>query len=193
VQPRQNLTFSLILYPVWLEPSAQFHLSMAVALALRDTVQVHVPAAVKWPNDLYLNGRKTAGVLIQNSLGSAGMQSSVVGIGLNVNQTDFPPELSGKATSLALETGTTFDLDDLLDTLLENLERRYLQLRAGDVAGVRRAYTEALYRLNIPASYQRPDGTVFTAVQRGVDERGRLVLETPAGTETFEIKEVAFV
>ncbi|MCB0573965.1 MAG: biotin--[acetyl-CoA-carboxylase] ligase, partial [Saprospiraceae bacterium] len=118
----KNLTLSVILYPDWLEAGAQFHLSMATALALHDTVYsivqnlpdesllkagepstvyrlpstVHRPPStvkIKWPNDLYLGDRKAAGILIQNSLSGAHLQSSILGIGLNVNQPEFDPSL----------------------------------------------------------------------------------------------------
>ncbi|MCC6413864.1 MAG: biotin--[acetyl-CoA-carboxylase] ligase [Saprospiraceae bacterium] len=192
-QGGQNLTLSVILYPIWLEISAQFYLSMAVALALRDTLQPLAPAAIKWPNDIYINGRKTAGVLIQNAIGGNGMQSSVVGIGLNVNQSVFPPEIVDKATSLALETGQNFNLDTLQGALFENLERRYLQLRAGQRETIRNEYISNLYRLNETANYALPDGTTFTAIQRGVDEAGRLLLERGRGMEVFEVKGVVFL
>lgn len=189
----QNLTLSVIFYPAWLEIGAQFYLSMAVALALRDTLLPFAPAAIKWPNDIYLHGRKTAGVLIQNAIGSAGIQSSVAGIGLNVNQSVFPPEIAEKATSLSLEIGRNFNLDTLQSALLENLERRYLQLRAGQREPIRNEYTSALYKLNEVANYALPDGHTFTAVQRGVDEAGRLLLETERGVEAFEVKGVVFL
>jgi len=189
----QNLTLSVIFYPVWLETIAQFYLSMAVALALRDTLLPYLPVTVKWPNDIYVHGRKTAGVLIQNAIGGSGLQSSVVGIGLNVNQTVFPSEISQKATSIALETGRNFNLNHLQDALFENLERRYLQLRAGQREALYKEYTAALYRINEVASYALPDGQVFTATQRGVDESGRLLLETSFGLEKFEVKGVVFV
>lgn len=188
----QNLTLSVILYPTWLEIGAQFYLSMAVALALRDTLRPLAPTSIKWPNDIYLNGRKTAGVLIQNAIGSSGIQSSVVGIGLNVNQSVFPPEIAEKATSLALETGQNFNLDTLQGALFENLERRYLQLRSGQRETIRNEYTSHLYKLNEVATYALPDDTTFTAIQRGVDESGHLLLETERGLEAFEVKSVVF-
>ncbi len=111
----KNLTFSVILYPEWLEIEAQFYLSMAVALAVHNAVcEVYrgpLPVQIKWPNDLYLGDQKMGGILIQNSLSGARIQSSIIGIGLNVNQLHFDPDLPNPV-SLASASGHAFDLGD---------------------------------------------------------------------------------
>lgn len=204
----KNLTLSVVLYPTWLEVSAQFYLSMAMALALHDTVNgsryaVHgqhtpytvnrVPCTVKWPNDIYLNFHKVAGILIQNFLSGQHLQASVVGIGLNVNQMEFDPALPNP-TSLAIALGKKFDLDAVAESLFGHLERRYLQLKSGGGPAIKAEYERHLLSSNKPARFVRSvDGSEFAGIIRGVTESGRLRIETNAGEETFEVKEVRLI
>lgn len=194
--PGQNLTLSVILYPNWLKIEAQFDLNMAIALALHDTCAVLnavAPCTLKWPNDLYFGDRKCAGILIQNSISGKFLQTSIVGIGLNVNQVAFDSQLI-RASSLALETGRQFDLDNLENSLLRCLESRYLQLKSGKMADLRAAYTERLFRLNEPGLYRRiADGQEFTGIVRGVAPDGRLRMEVDGAEVLFSLKEVGIV
>ncbi len=199
--PGQNLLLSVIYHPSWLETGAQFYLGMAVALSLHDTVcrslpTVHPPLStlkIKWPNDLYIGDRKAGGILIQNSLSGQFLQSSVIGIGLNVNQLEFETSLPNP-TSLALAFGRNFDLELVSDKLLECLEQRYLQLKSGHYAEIKAEYERHLYRLGVPARFARPDGAEFTGVIRGVRADGRLRLEQEAGLEEiFDLKELRFM
>jgi BirA family biotin operon repressor/biotin-[acetyl-CoA-carboxylase] ligase len=195
----KNLTISIILYPRWLTASAQFQLNEAVALALHDTIAALQPAAsnksalrVKWPNDIWMGPRKIAGILIQNSLKGYQLEHSIVGIGLNVNQITFPVELSN-ASSLALEWGQNFDLDQLANTLFECLERRYLQLKSGQNQTLQADYLQQLLGRGEERFFVKPDGSQFIGVIQGVAEDGRLIIQTGQGDERFEVKEVAFV
>lgn len=199
----KNLTISVIFYPAWLEAQAQFYLSMAVALALHDSVHRlpdfgkpsagEPPTAIKWPNDLYLGDRKAGGILIQNTLSGQFLQSSVVGIGLNINQLEFDSSLPNP-TSLGLESGAPFDLETVCDSLLECLERRYLQLKSGHRADIKAEYEGRLYRLGVPARYARADGTAFTGTIRSVGSDGRLHMEDETGkAAVFDLKEIRFL
>ncbi|MFZ4475852.1 MAG: biotin--[acetyl-CoA-carboxylase] ligase [Saprospiraceae bacterium] len=188
-----NLTLSVILYPHWLEATAQFDLNMAVSLALHDTcatLGATAPCTLKWPNDLYFGDRKCAGILIQNSIFGKTLQSSVVGIGLNVNQRAFDADLP-KATSLSLETGQEMDINAIEHALCAHLEQRYLQLKAGRRAVLTEEYTTRLYRLGISATYLRKaDDWVFTGIVRGVRADGRLRMEVDGAEMIFDLKEI---
>ena len=194
-EPGVNLTLSVILYPNWLKITDQFRLSEAVALALLDTVNRlpstvnRQPSTIKWPNDIYLGDRKTAGILIQNSLSGNHLETSIVGIGLNVNQTAFPPEIPN-ATSLCLATGRTFDLEAVADTLFECLERRYLQLKAGQTEALSAEYREHLLGLGVLRNFARPDGSVFSGTIQGVQGDGRLEILGSNGLELFDVKAI---
>lgn len=203
----ENLTLSVIFYPGWLPPTQQFRLSMAVALALRATVEASLAemrkvaldageapeVTIKWPNDIYINDKKTAGILIQNSLSGNQLANSVVGIGLNVNQTVFPAELT-RATSLAASSSLgPFDLEAVAEILFGELEQQYLALRAGN-ALLETQYLAQLYRFGVTARYRRvADGRELQATITGISETGRLVLESDHGVESFDIKEIIFL
>lgn len=199
-----NLTLSVIVYPNWLSATNQFRLSEATALAMLDTVDYHlnthsrppstvhrILSTVKWPNDIYLGDRKTAGILIQNSIQNSHIQSSILGIGLNVNQLEFPAGLSG-ATSLARIAGHLFDPDAVADTLFECLEQRYLQLKAGQTEALRNAYHSNLYGLGEVRLFTRADGSTFSGTIREVQPEGQLVIDTGGQLESFAVKEVRF-
>jgi len=200
----KNLTLSVVLYPTWLEAPAQFYLSMAVALALRDAADLSAPGTfsqspnpspqslIKWPNDLYLGQRKVAGILIQNGLSGQFLQSSIVGIGLNVNQTEFDPALPNP-TSMALYFGRSFDRDKVAGSLFECLERRYLQLKSGQREALKAEYERSLYRLGERSHFVRAtNGVEFDGIIRGVTEEGRLRVETGAGEANYDLKEIKF-
>ncbi|HLP96164.1 MAG TPA: hypothetical protein VK168_19110 [Saprospiraceae bacterium] len=207
-KPGENLLLSIILYPNWLPAQKQFYLSMSVALALRDLIADHItpttqgtghhaeelsPTSVqiKWPNDLYLGNQKTAGILIQNSLAGSTLQSSIIGIGLNVNQLEFPAELP-HATSLARTYGVAFDTDTVTELLFTCLERRYLQLKAGRFSDLKAAYEGQLWRRGTLTRFIRQaDGSSFEGIINGVDESGNLLVQTENGVNSFEVKEIS--
>ncbi len=190
----KNLTFSVILYPDWLHIRSQFQLSMAVALALHDTVNSlqpdSVPVRIKWPNDLYIGDRKTAGILIQNSISGTAIQSAIVGIGLNVNQLEFDAALPNP-TSLALAFGRDFNLEELDGLLFERLEQRYLQLKAGRYDAIQSAYEALLYRRGVESIFRETaTDQVFAGIILGVTDSGQLRVLTERGERTFGVKEI---
>jgi BirA family transcriptional regulator, biotin operon repressor / biotin---[acetyl-CoA-carboxylase] ligase len=196
----KNLTMSILLYPRWLAVANQFDLSMAVALGLRDCVEDLLgdlspgPALrIKWPNDLYLQNQKVAGILLQNSVQGSVLQSSVVGIGLNVNQVDFDPALPNPS-SLARFLGRPLDLEKAAESLCFHVEKRYLMLRAGHTVPLREAYTNALYGLEERRFFREVQrGEVFEGIVRGVDPLGHLCVEKEGRMETYGLKEIEWL
>lgn len=191
----QNLTFSVLLRPTFLAATQQFDLSIAVALAGYDTLRALLgpaaPVAVKWPNDLYVGDRKIGGILIENALRGPLLNTSTIGIGLNVNQIDFGPDLT-TATSLARETGRPHNRATVLATLLAALEARYLTLRGGQAARLRASYLEKLYRFGEWTLFAF-DGQQQRCRIVGIDAPGRLLLELPTGEHrAFGVQEVRF-
>jgi len=193
-EPGKNLTFSLLLYPIFLPARQQFLLSQAISLGIAETLQAFIPKkiSIKWPNDLYVEERKITGILIQNSLKGSSLQSAVVGIGLNVNQAIFKSD-APNPTSIFLETNQLLSLDFVLDKLCQHLEQRYLQLKAGRYQQLQADYRQFLFRLNEPHLYKRPDNTVFSGTIKGVTEIGQLQMETAQGMEVFSLKEVGYI
>jgi BirA family biotin operon repressor/biotin-[acetyl-CoA-carboxylase] ligase len=187
----QNLTLSIILYPKFVPASRQFLLSQAVALGIRDGLEPYLPqpAYIKWPNDIISSDKKICGVLIENSLQGNVIADSVIGIGVNVNQSDF----NGlpHAASLHTLTGRTFDLDRVFHRILSCIEGYYLQLLANREAIVESAYLKHLYRLNQPSTFVA-GGNQFEGTIRGVDINGRMLVEDNDGVKTYALKEVSF-
>jgi BirA family biotin operon repressor/biotin-[acetyl-CoA-carboxylase] ligase len=116
-----------------------------------------------------------------------------VGIGLNVNQLNFPSDLPN-ATSLALAFGQNLDLDMVAERLFECLERRYLQLKSGNRAAIKSEYEANLWRRGERSRFVRSsDDQEFEGKILGVTERGLLQVETESGIAEFEVKQLRFV
>lgn len=191
-EPGQNLLLSIILYPTFLPLKQSFLFSQAIGLGVRDWVGQHIPdARVKWPNDVYAGDKKLAGVLVQNSLSGAKIQNTVVGIGLNLNQTRFPEHLPNP-TSLKGETGVDFDPDHALNGLCQSLEYWYLRLKNGEWGEIQNEYLRHLYGLGEWRTFGRRDGSTFRGRIMGVEENGYLSVDLGERKESFEVKEILF-
>ena len=192
-QPGENLTLSVVWRPTFLAASDQFQLSQAVALAVYDWASSLLgpdPALrVKWPNDIFFGEQKLGGILIENTLSGPKIQSSIAGIGLNINQREFSVST---ATSLACLTGRQYALPALATRLLECLEKRYLQLRAGQVAALHHAYLKVLYRYQKPHFYE-VDGQSVTGKIMGVDEAGQLLVEINKELRHFGLQQIKYL
>ena len=106
-QPGENLTFSLVVKDFRIKANEQSAISQATALSLVDLLSRHeIKARIKWPNDIYAGDEKICGILIENSLKGSEIDWSIIGIGLNVNQTAFPEDLPNP-TSMKLCTGNS--------------------------------------------------------------------------------------
>lgn len=195
-EPDKNINASIIFYPRFLPTQNQWRLNEAVSLAVADFLKLVLPAKliffikIKWPNDLYVFDRKIGGILIQNSLAGSQIQSSVVGIGLNVNQQIWlsnPPN----PTSIFLETGLEFDPERLLADLCKCLEIRYLQLKTGQ-PDHRSEYLENLYRFDEPTIFETADGHSFSGKITGLTNEGRLRIFDGKQERAFEVKEIRF-
>ena len=190
-KPGENLTFSLVLQPHFLDLSEQFLLNMAISNAIRQGMQEYIPQLhVKWPNDLVVPGAgKIGGILIENLVGSKGWEYAVVGIGLNINQREFS---SPQATSLSLVTGSSYPLEELFKLLITHVEQAYLALKKGKRELLKQEYLRHLYLLNQWAQYRVGDQTLEGKII-GLSEMGNLLLELPSGQQqSFGIKEITF-
>lgn len=184
----KNLTFSLLLKPN-IKIDEQFLLSQLVALGIADLLKTltSLSVQIKWPNDIFLNGKKVAGILIENTLTSQLIGNCIVGIGLNVNQEHF--DNLPFATSLKKELKQTFDLDKLLTALLTCVEVRYLQLKSGKIALLQQHYLGNLLGYEQPLQYQIADQTLIGVI-KGVSKTGKLQLQINLQLHEFDLKEV---
>ncbi len=190
-KPGENLTFSMVLQPNFLDLSEQFVLNMAISNAIRRCIQEYVPELmVKWPNDLVVPGfGKLGGILIENLVGSSSWDYAVVGIGINVNQNQFA---STKATSLAIVTANTYPLEELFKLLIVHLEQAYIALKKGKHSEIRAEYLRHLYLFGQQALFT-VDEEALEGKIIGISESGNLQLELSNGHQrSFGLKEIAF-
>lgn len=203
--PGENLTFSVVLKYA-LQADKQFVISEIAALAVVDFLDEYgINAKVKWPNDIYVGNRKICGILIENALRGSSLSHSIVGIGLNVNQTVFDPSLPNP-TSIALcrpdpslrhpersEGSLPRMLDRFMDIFTAYVDR-YMQTDDGHAA-LRTLYLSKMWRLNEKASYtDTASGIEFTGTIRGMSEIGLLIVELDDGRiREFGFKEIGYI
>jgi BirA family transcriptional regulator, biotin operon repressor / biotin---[acetyl-CoA-carboxylase] ligase len=195
-EPNKNVAFSLILHPVFLPVKEQFLLTKMVSLAVADLMAELLENSgsnihIKWPNDIYVNHFKIAGILIENSISGNKILSSVIGIGINVNQLKFDTLLN--VTSLKSITGKNYELKMVIERLCEFLEARYLQLKATKYSLLNDTYLQKLYRLNEWKNYSCSNKT-FQGKIKGVSTEGRLQVELETSEiKEFDLKEISFL
>ena len=193
-QPGMNLTFSLYLSPSFLPVSQQFMLNMAISVGIKSALDRYLGPLlkVKWPNDIYYGDQKLGGILIENILAGVTYKSSIIGIGINVNQLDLAPSLINKATSMCKILQRDVNLLELLGEICSHIESRYLKLKTRSFDELRNDYLEGLYRFN-QISYYRHDGRTFPGVITGVTESGLLVIQSEGVERNYNFKEVEFL
>ena len=186
----RNLLFSMVLYPQRVTVDNQFLLSQLVSLGIKEALDEYTDGiTVKWPNDIYWNDKKLVGILIENSLQGTKIKSSVIGIGLNVNQKVFVGNAPNPVSLLQI-TGRRQNRKLLLTKIRQNIQKLYTEL---SVTKIRAEYAEALYRKDGFYAYRANDET-FQAKIISVHPDGQLELETEAGERKgFYFKEVSFV
>lgn len=189
----ENLTFSLVWEPTFLEAKRQFLLSEAVALALTDTLAEYgIRSKIKWTNDIYVGRKKICGILIEHDLGTDGhLARTIVGIGLNINQKEFE-EWVPNPTSMALLEDKSYDVGEVFQRLYDALEARYNQLQS-DPATIERDYDALLFRKGELATYALPSGKRFEGVILGVKPSGELLVESQGMVVPYLFKEIEFV
>ena len=189
----RNLLFSVLTEPRGVLASEAFILSQAMALAIARTLEKRLPergVRIKWPNDIYVAGCKVCGILIENDLQGKRLVRSIIGCGINVNQTRFPDGLAVPATSLALETGKEEDRERLLDEVLSAFEALYRRLCDGQYEDIRRDYHERLYLRGERRRFEDASG-VFEGCISHVEHDGHLIIEDAGGeARRYAFKEV---
>lgn len=191
----KNLTFSLILKPDFLPVADQFRITEAVSLALVDTLTPLLPQAdgqlrIKWPNDIYVATSKICGMLVSNKIQHNTLQASIVGIGLNVNQTSFPNWVPNPI-SVAQLISHEIPLEPLLTQLLTNIGERYHRLR--QYLNEKEEYLSLLLNRGVESDYLY-HGTRIRATLCDVNSFGHLQLVTSDGTPlSCGLKEIAFL
>ena len=178
-----GIWMSLILRPE-IAPSSASMLTLAAALAVREGIQEETGLSplIKWPNDLVLNGKKICGILTEMSTELMEIQYVITGIGINVNQREFPLEIRDTATSLSLEAGRSFRRSSLIAAILKAFEKDYAAfLKTGDLSLLLEEYNACLVNRGKEVCILDPSGE-YRAVAEGIDENGSLLVTLPDGT-----------
>jgi BirA family transcriptional regulator, biotin operon repressor / biotin---[acetyl-CoA-carboxylase] ligase len=187
--PRSTGNYCSVILRPSLPPSDVLMLSLAAGLAVRSAIGQLDPKIgidLKWPNDVLIEGKKVCGILTEMNAEATRVRYAVVGIGINANQTRFPDELQGQATSLRIATEREWSRVELAGALLKSLDREYAALVAqGD------ARKSILRRFSEQSSWVRgrqvrveENGFTAEGVTEGIDERGFLLLRTSQGLQT---------
>lgn len=185
----KNLLLSIFIQPE-ISIDQQFNLSRISALALRDTVYYFLKkrVSIKWPNDIYVEDKKIAGILIENSLGQQKIERSIIGIGLNVNQDSFS---TPNATSFLNESNKEWDLTRVLEYLLYRFNH-YLEM-LNTPADIHKSFDMFLYGKNEWQNYTSKKLGPFTGKINGTAFNGMLIVEdSNKNLHTFNHKEIAF-
>lgn len=191
--PGENLVFSIVLEPYFLEIRHQFILSKVVTLGIYSALNKYVDdLKIKWPNDIYAGNMKLGGILIENSIMNGLIKNSVVGIGINVNQIIFKSN-APNPVSLKMLTKVHFDCDFVLNEILSGIDGYYKLLQKGNFDLIDAKFESVLFRLNETHSY-RTESETFEGNIRGVNEIGQLIVQKTNGQLLeFHFKEVEFL
>ncbi len=169
----QNLTFSVIICPK-IEANRQFFLSKITSLAIFDFFKSHkLSPKIKWPNDIFVNNKKISGILIENKIQGHIINYSVVGIGININQTEFYGNFS--ATSLALEKNDFFDLNKELQVFLNYFDKWKFYFCKKNTNFITSEYERNLLGIDEFLRYRDKNEAFFAKIKQ-IDQFGRIVL-----------------
>ncbi len=183
--PRENLTFSIILRPSG-SPDSLNVLPLCVGVALADVIErmSGLEVVCKWPNDILIQGKKAAGILIEGSLRETTVDYVVVGIGLNVNQKTFSGDIAARATSLALAAGHEFDRVQIFQDLLTSLERHYRRFRQKGFDEIVPLWMSRSRMIGSRIAVSQ-NGTVLTGTVKGLTNHGELLLDHDGEERAF--------
>jgi BirA family transcriptional regulator, biotin operon repressor / biotin---[acetyl-CoA-carboxylase] ligase len=189
----KNLLISIILYPSRINPADQFLVSMSLSLGMHDYLGSVIPGcSIKWPNDIYINDDKIAGILIESAITGSKIDYMVAGIGMNINQEKFTGD-APNPVSLRNLTNREYDLASCLSDLSAFLDRRYNDLRKENYRAIKDEYLSKLYRSGKPAEFRDSEG-VFEGTISDVDYTGRMTIKDSQGKKRFYyFKEVDFI
>lgn len=170
-----------------------YHISMIASLAVRELVAELVDneeeVKVKWPNDILVDQKKIAGILIENSIANEVISESFIGIGLNINQEEFST-FDRAATSLKLEKGNNFSVSDIIDSLSIHLQQFYMLYKTKGVEPIQKLFLEELYLKDVWANYYTDREEELMIVS--ADETGLIVEDRAGKRRSYDLKEIQF-
>lgn len=193
--PGENIMLSIILSAEQLNIQQQFMFTAVIALAcaavIGKVLTTKSSVKIKWPNDLFINDRKAGGILIENKILGSTWRWAVVGIGINLNQTDFPAELTQKATSLKIETGKDYNLEEVGRSLSRDIITAVNDLQTISTEHILAEYNALLYKKDEVVKL-RKDNRVFETTIKSVDSSGNLITYDVL-ERSFTVNEISWV
>lgn len=192
--PNKNVSLSVILYPAFLYVEKQFYFNQAISIAVYHTIEAYLPGRVmvKWPNDIYIDDKKVTGILIQSQIQGRNLSSSIVGIGINVNQEKFLSDAKNPV-SIYNVIGKSIELGDFKAALLENLTRQYQALRLGAYTQISDLYHQVLYRKDQLGRFMINGNQEISGSILGVNEIGLLRVLIDGQIHEFGFKEIRYL
>ena len=190
----KNLLCSIYKKDLGIKVEDQFVISMLVSLSIIRTLEkLNLPKLyIKWPNDIMSDNKKICGILVENMVKQNSIKESVIGIGLNVNQDTF--KNLPNATSIKKIKGAVFNIDELLNDLVNNIKKQFIDFNQSKIDLIFRQYEDVLYRMNIPSTFKNSQGDIFTGFIKGVNNLGRLkVLLEDNLTKSYTIKDITLL
>ncbi|WP_108807755.1 biotin--[acetyl-CoA-carboxylase] ligase [Aquimarina spinulae] len=189
--PGENLTCSVFMPIEGLPLTDQFYVSIATSLAVYDTLnRLVVPKlSIKWPNDILSDKQKLCGILIENVVKNGSMIGAIIGIGININQIDF--DNLPQAGSLKQVLGQNLDIEEVLQSLLVQLEKRFSALCVSNFVHLKKEYETVLFRKNKPSTFLDVEGESFVGIIKTITNEGKLqVLIEDEIISDFDLKEI---
>ena len=198
-QPNENLLVSYLLKPQDQQASNQFYLSKAISIGIleglqkwaKNTLLEKLPLKIKWPNDLYLEEQKIAGILIENNFQAGKWNFSIVGIGININQTEFE-NLRASSLKKWTKSPTKIDIRDIFNAISVEIENYYQLFLSNNFEQIDKVYHQNLFRMQTKALFEDETG-VFSAKIIRINPNGHLVLEKSNEIKVYDLKELSFI
>ena len=187
----KNLTFSILKKFDALPVSEQFLLHIAVSKAIYTALKtLQIPdLSIKWPNDILSGNAKICGILIENVLSEQNIQAAIIGIGLNINQLNFPGLTH--VSSIKLITGKTHSLDEVMQLLSNELKNAFLEFEGKPISKIKEHYEMLLFRKDKPSTFRDDKEAIFMGFIRGITNTGKLKIEIEDEIiREFDFKEV---
>ena len=187
---RENLTFSIVLTNVNMSVTDQYRLTEIISFTMVDYLDsIGISATIKWPNDIMIDRKKIAGILVENQIGGESINNTIIGVGLNVNQIEFEGFI---ATSIRKEKGHEFSIREVLFGIIEKFNMNWMSLMKIPYNKLDRLYHENLFLLGQIAPYKDAQGG-FEGQIIGVETNGRLKVKKGTNTVYYMMKEIEFI
>ncbi len=191
---QKSLTFSIFKRFESLSMKHQFSISMAVSIAIKKTLDRYgIPnVTIKWPNDIMSRSRKLSGILIENQSKGSMVVSSVIGIGMNVNENHF--DGLPQATSLLISSGKPFSREVVLQNLIKAIGNEFNRLAEQGMKAIHKDFEKHLFKRGVVSVFKEPQGEPFNGCIQGVSGSGEILIECEdEKVRSFRMKEIEYL